>query len=171
MSYHHLTISDRIRIEVFHKEGLSAREIGKRVGRHHSTISRELKRSENQNYEAEAAQAKYIDRRKACKSIGKYSKALAECIEEALYRTYSPEQIANTITKGILSFKTIYRWIYQGLLTNGNLTVLRHKGKRHKPKETRNQRALPYWKNNIKTPQRSRKKNNLWSLGVRYGCF
>lgn len=137
MSYHPLTTSDRIHIEIFHKEVLSTHKIRKQIGRHHSAISRELKRNENENDQAETAQTKYMTRRKACKPIGKYSKALAECIEEVLYRTYSPEQIANTITKGILSFKTIYRWIYQGLLTNRNLTVLRHKGKRHKPKETR----------------------------------
>lgn len=107
MNHHPLTTSDRIHIEIFHKEVLSTHKIGKRIGRHHSAISRELKRNEND--QAETAQTKYMTRRKACKPIGKYSKALAECIEEVLYRKYSPEQIANTITKGILSFKTIYR--------------------------------------------------------------
>ncbi len=33
MSHHHLTISDRIRIKIFRKEGLSARGIGKWIGR------------------------------------------------------------------------------------------------------------------------------------------
>ncbi|MCM3342939.1 IS30 family transposase, partial [Paenibacillus sp. MER TA 81-3] len=32
---------------------------------------------------------------------------------------------------------TIYRWIYSGWLVAGDLQVLRHKGKRHKPVETR----------------------------------
>ncbi|MWC28144.1 hypothetical protein GON22_08580 [Paenibacillus sp. MMS18-CY102] len=34
-----------------------------------------------------------------------------------------------------VSFKTIYRWIYQGLLVKGNTAFLRHKGKR----------PLQYW--------------------------
>lgn len=46
-------------------------------------------------------------------------------------------QIANTVSKGKISFKTIYNWIYSGLLTNTNLSVLRQKGKRHKPIEKR----------------------------------
>lgn len=37
----------------------------------------------------------------------------------------------------VVSFKTIYRWIYTGRLVRGELQVLRHKGKRQKPAETR----------------------------------
>ena len=42
MSYHHLTTCDRGRIEALHKEGYSARRIGAAMGRHHSSISREM---------------------------------------------------------------------------------------------------------------------------------
>ncbi|MCY9582220.1 hypothetical protein [Paenibacillus alvei] len=34
-------------------------------------------------------------------------------------------------------FKTIYRWLYVGLLVQGSVQVLRHKRKRLKPTETR----------------------------------
>lgn len=53
-------------------------------------------------------------------------------IEEKLSATWSPEQIANTVTKSKLSFKTIYNWIYNGSLHGVNTQVLRHKGKRRK---------------------------------------
>lgn len=50
--------------------------------------------------------------------------------------TWSPEQIVGRLYQGKLSFKSIYRWIYNGLL-EVPLTVLRQKGKRQKPRETR----------------------------------
>ena len=136
MSYKHLTTFERSRIELLHQQGFSARRIGKILGRHHSTISRELNRNTEENYCAENAHQKYILRRNNSKPHGKYSCNLAQSIENALYHTWSPEQISHTLTKGVVCFKTIYRWIYQGLIAQGNLIVLRHKGKRHKPKET-----------------------------------
>jgi len=46
MSYTHLSYQDRYVIS--HLQGrVSLREIGRRIGRHHSTISRELKRNGN----------------------------------------------------------------------------------------------------------------------------
>ena len=51
--------------------------------------------------------------------------------------TWSPEQISHTVLKGVISFKTIYRWIYDGTILSGDLSCLRQKGKRRKPRETR----------------------------------
>lgn len=129
MSYKHLTTFKKSRIELLHQQGFSAR--------HHSTISRELNRNTEEYYCAGNAHQKYVSRRNNSNPHRKYSCDLAKSIENALYNTRSPEQISHILTKGIICFKTIYRWIYQGLLAKGNLTILRHKGKRHKPKETR----------------------------------
>jgi len=49
MSYHHLTISERIRIEVLSILGYSTRFIAKFLHRHHSTIARELSRNKIEN--------------------------------------------------------------------------------------------------------------------------
>lgn len=49
MSYHHLTISERIRIEVLSILGYSTRFIAKFLHRHHSTIARELSRNKFEN--------------------------------------------------------------------------------------------------------------------------
>jgi IS30 family transposase len=67
---------------------------------------------------------------------------ITRCIrEQKLALSWSPEQIAGYLTTQEspekISFKTIYRWIYTRLVSKGNLLVLRHKGKRRKPKETR----------------------------------
>jgi IS30 family transposase len=73
---------------------------------------------------------------------GRFTAELCEIIEAKLSSTWSPEQIANTVTLGQVSFKTIYNWLYQGKLHSGNLDTLRHKGKRHKPAEKRGRFAV-----------------------------
>jgi len=137
MDYQHLTTFERGRIEMLNKLGYNVREIGKQINRHHSTIARELSKNSNANYSCEAAQEAYLCRRQASKPKGKYSLTLIADIEKALEATWSPEQVSNTVTKGKLSFKTIYRWLYSGMISKGNVIVLRHKGKRHKPAEKR----------------------------------
>ncbi len=136
MNYKHLTTFERSKIEVLNKLGYSTRKIAKEINRHHSTIARELARN-NKFYKAELAENNYHVRRKASRYIGKLKLDLISDIESALENTWSPEQIANTITKGKISFKTIYRWIYLGYICNGDLSKLRQKGKRNKTHETR----------------------------------
>ena len=57
-------------------------------------------------------------------------------IIEKLRATWSPEQIVGRLFSGRIAFSTIYRWIYVGLI-DVPTTVLRQKGKRKKPTETR----------------------------------
>ena len=45
MSHSHLALEERIRIELFVSMGLSCREMARRLGRSHSTLSRELRRN------------------------------------------------------------------------------------------------------------------------------
>lgn len=45
MSYQHLTLNDRYVIHHLIVYGLSYREIGRRLGKHHTTIGREVKRN------------------------------------------------------------------------------------------------------------------------------
>ena len=47
MSYKHLTIEDRSKIEVLYQEGYTACQIAEAIGRYRSTIYRELKRVES----------------------------------------------------------------------------------------------------------------------------
>lgn len=55
MSYKHLTLNERNKIEVLNKEDYSSRRIAEILGCHHSTISRELKRCDNE-YKAHKAE-------------------------------------------------------------------------------------------------------------------
>jgi transposase, IS30 family len=135
MSYKHLTTFERARIETLNKLGYSTRYIANSIGRHHSTVARELSRN-CLNYDAEKSEANYRLRRKNAKPKGKYSNELADKIQNLLLQTWSPEQISNTIDSKI-SFKTIYNWLYLGMLSKVDLNVLRRKGKTRKPLDRR----------------------------------
>lgn len=141
MGYTHLSITERSKLEVLLRLGWTNREIGKELGRHHSSIARERKREMMDGmYIAEIAQSTYEERRISCKPAGRYTPELAAKINTQLKQTWSPEQIAEARRvsgKPFVCFKTIYRWLYAGRLANGEVKVLRHKGKRHKPTEKR----------------------------------
>ncbi len=74
----------------------------------------------------------YDIRHKHSKPNGKYTDDLAATITDKLLATWSPEQIANTVTLGVVSFKTIYNWLYSGVLPAITMRNLRQKGKRRK---------------------------------------
>lgn len=141
MSYSHLSIIERSKLETLLRLGWSTREIGRELGRHHSTIAREIERGRSgQTYEAQSAQQVYRCRRASSAPVGKFTPELANELTEKLIQTWSPEQIAEKRrfeSKTFVCFKTIYRWIYDGRLAVGDVQVLRHKGKRQKPVETR----------------------------------
>jgi len=73
MDYQDPTTFERGRIEALHNLGYTARDIGKQMNRHDSTIARELPRNSNTNYCCETAQEAYFCRRQASKPKGKYS--------------------------------------------------------------------------------------------------
>lgn len=141
MSYSHLSIIERGQLQTLHQLGWSTRKIARQLGRHHATIAREIRRGCTPNgYEAEPAQHAYHERRVSSTPVGKFTETLAEELNLKLKETWSPEQIAakrRIEGKTFVSFKTIYRWLYQGRLAAGEVKVLRHKGKRRKPLEKR----------------------------------
>ena len=162
MSYHHLTISERIRIEVLSILGYSTRFIAKFLHRHHSTIARELSRNKIKNeYVSISAHNNYLKRRKNSSHSSKYNDVLSNLISEKLHENWSPEQISNALLNGKLSFKTIYNWIYIGKLKGISLKNLRHKGKRRK-KETRGKFLIG---NSITTRPKDVKVEKLLDIG------
>ena len=93
MSYSHLSIIERGQLETLHRLGWSDRKIGRHLKRHHSTISRELKRGKREeSYTTQTAQASYEERRTLSISKGKYTSDLAEEIEGKLHQTWAPCQ-------------------------------------------------------------------------------
>ena len=150
--YHHLSTIERESILRMQGEGKSLRAMSRVLGRSASTISRELRRNggEGKNYSPSEAERRYDRRRKRCHKKTVFSNAAAKALVQHLFldEQWSPEQIANRLrTENNLiqvSFSTIYRGIYSGVLERTKLSKgqrgmarkLRHHGKtRHKKGE------------------------------------
>ena len=136
MSYTHFTIEERCCLREFYKKGYSYRKIAKLLGRNVSSVSRELRRNCTHMYDIpiyypHTAQKKSNLRRSYCHRGMFWSEDLIAYIEEKLLATWSPEQIANAPSpfEKMPSARTIYRWIYDKYLLNGNLKVLVEKVK------------------------------------------
>ena len=73
MSYTHLTTTERVKIETYLELGMSIRSIARRLGRHPSTVSREVKR--NPGYESGRAQQRYVKKKANCGTKTKLDEA------------------------------------------------------------------------------------------------
>ncbi|WP_142301397.1 helix-turn-helix domain-containing protein, partial [Staphylococcus aureus] len=82
MSYNHLTLTERARIEVLRQENYSLRSIARKLKRSVSTISREISRNNlNQSYQAETAQKNYETKRKLCCRPTRFTPELGNIIK------------------------------------------------------------------------------------------
>ena len=145
MSYVQLTAQERYVIYHLKLFKLSLREIARRLGRHHSTISRELKRNgpmvPTWVYWHEGAQEKALERRKRPRHQRRVSHApLLKYVQCGLHEDWSPDVIAARLKMDYpedrsmrVSIETIYRWVYRDAASGGKLfTFLRrcHKKRR-----------------------------------------
>ena len=123
MSYQHLTVDERNVIYRMRFQGYSQAEIARCLGRHRSTISRELKRNINAHnrYNPGTAQTFARVRRRAHLRRPKTGDArLMAYVTDRLRTSWSPEQIAGRLADAppqalsgkTLSHTTIYRWIW-----------------------------------------------------------
>lgn len=171
MSHHHFTSIERGKIEELNNLGYSSRKIAIRLNVHRSSISRELNRFANPSeYDATTAQRDYETQRKNSRPNGKWNDELAAVITDKLEATWSPEQISHTVTKGKVSFKTMYNWIYAGRLKGVTEKALRRKGKKKtsqtakhfargtpiqkRPKEVYSRKTFGHWELDTVVPHR-----------------
>ena len=136
MSYIHLTIEERTSIAHLHNQGVSFRQIAKTIGRNVSTIKREIDRNytskhhQYTNYYPQTSQKKYEKRISKAHNIVQFPLEMIQIIEQRIKETWSPEQIAAFYKdQGFPCYKTIYKWINEGTIINGNKKLLRRKGK------------------------------------------
>lgn len=122
-SYTHFTTSEREMLLLLLDRGYGVREIGRRLRRSASSVSRELRRNgqADGSYSACEAQKAYHERRKCCVRKRKLDDpALKEHVEGKLLEYWSPEQIDGRLklkkAKAQISFATIYRAIHSGQL-------------------------------------------------------
>ena len=143
MSYKHFTLEERECLLKLYYEGKNFAQIAKELGRHRSTIKREIERNfsvKRKRYNVWGATCKYIDRRK--KSVRKL--ILEEGTDEhyfvltLLRMAWPPEAIAHDAERfGMkVSSSTIYRAIKRGIFgKDATKKYLRRRGKRLNKKE------------------------------------
>jgi IS30 family transposase len=141
-TFTHLSAFDRGRIEILRKQGKTLQAIADEIGRHKSTISRELKRgsvvqrhsnwSEHLVYFPDRGQAVYEQNRSRCGAKYKFARVsdfLTYVIERIQKNGWSPDAICGYV-KGQKKFlhasvctKTLYHYIDLGLLPIRNIDL------------------------------------------------
>lgn len=118
MAYTHLTVDEREQIRSLLEQGFSKSQISERIGRHHSTVGRELRRNcnEGSKYVAHRAQKRAQTRRAKCirpRRLDDFE--LRTAVNTQLALGWSPEQIAGYFgrdgTQSPVSARTIYRYL------------------------------------------------------------
>lgn len=123
MSYKHLTRDERISIGTLLNAGLDQKDIARQLGRHSSTISRELSRGACKNvsgyYVIAAEKRKDAKRVRANYRFRKIdnNQQLVRYVTEKLKLFWSPEQISGRLRLefgfSVLCHETIYQYIYK----------------------------------------------------------
>lgn len=133
MSYVQLTSQERYVIYHLKLYRLSLREIGRRLGRSHATISRELRRNgpvvASWVYWHEGAHQKALLRRTEPRHYRRRGHApLVRYVEQGLRAEWSPDVIAAKLKidypnddRMRASIETIYRWVYRDAKQGGQL--------------------------------------------------
>jgi len=137
-SYKQLTIHDRSRIYGLHEAGFTADQIAAKLGRHRSTIYRELSRNsctwrDERRYFPNVAQNKAHKRRlRGLKLM--LNEELKKVVTNYLLKGWSPEQIAGRLKKEtghtVISHETIYAYIYDKRSKDERLYLLLSKRRR-----------------------------------------
>ena len=114
MKYSQITSGERYTLSALHKQGISQAQIARQMGRHPSTISRELRRNRSAfdgAYRPDKAVEKTNGRRSRSRRNGQFAASDYQLIEQLIREDYSPEQAAGHLRKhGLLqiSHETIY---------------------------------------------------------------
>lgn len=123
MSYTHLTAMERAKIELLQEQGLSPSAVARKIGRHRTTIRRELCRNgSSRDYSAHTAQARYTQRRRACRPKGKlrYEPLREYVAEQMALGTLSPELVAGRVKLDFPDdprMRVCHESIYQAIYT------------------------------------------------------
>jgi len=136
-SYTRLSQSEREHLFLLHHEGVSLREIAKRLGRTHSTISREYKHHGEKEYSPCSAHNSAVKKRGEPRKHKLDDPLLQNYVIRKLGDHWSPEQIAGRMTyQGstiTVVHETIYAFLYQPPLKHERLWEFLRRG--HKKRE------------------------------------
>jgi len=151
MGYRHFTKDERSEISILRKKGYSLREIADAIGKHHSSVGRELNRNKVKgSYVSKKAQHKAVVKRSKAKyhgmKIRQYSE-LEKYVRKKMKIYWTPEQIAGRWNKEkhvasngeiiSISAPSIYKYIYSpyGQILSVFLPSKHFRQKKRKPKK------------------------------------
>ena len=127
VNFEHLQKEERYSIAAMRGQNVRIDEIARRLGRHRSTIYRELKRNASVHdgfYRASHAVQKASGRQKRSKRNMRYARTQFRVVEALIRMDLSPEQVAGRLAlegTPVMSHETIYKWIWQDKFAGGTL--------------------------------------------------
>ena len=127
MTYHQLTSGERYMLAALRRQGCNQSEIARSLGRHRSTVCREVRRNSTRadgHYRAFTAQERTNGRRSRSRRNSRFTAEDFALIDELLRRQWSPEQVAGYLRRrGLLaiSHETIYRHVWRDKRQGGLL--------------------------------------------------
>ena len=151
-SYGQLSEQERCAIFRLHAGGISRGEIARQLGRHKSTIGRELRRNAlPSGYQPVAAQRMAGARRWRGTKIERSSRLRATVDDQLIAMGRSPEQIAGRLEreqgKPVISHESIYRYIYSpfGRRQKLHRSLCRAKARRgRRPRQGERRPLIPF---------------------------
>ena len=153
MPYTHLSSIERDKIAQMHFSGLSYSEIGRRLGRDKSTISREVNRNRVRrsrrfvHWSYLSSQAALLASKRRANAKARVDRVLdnrqlLDYVKRGLRSRWSPEQISGRIRKDHpadrsmrISHQTIYQWLRKDKLNGGKWYLYLRQGKRARRKK------------------------------------
>lgn len=135
MKYYQITSEERYTISTLRKQGYSAAKIALYLGRHPSSIYREIRRNgcNDGRYRPSKASRRTRGRRSRSRRNRQFTPQDYEIVEWLLCEKWSPEQISGYLRKNdvfLISHETIYRYIWLDKKKGGSLFLhLRCSGK------------------------------------------
>lgn len=137
-TYRQLTSGERYALEALNRQGHSQAEIARTLGRHRSTISRELRRNcrPGRSYTALEAGQQTRGRRSRSRRNQRFTPADWALVISCLEEFWSPEQIAGRLRETgqlSISHESIYRFVWLDKKRGGILyKCLRQSGKKRR---------------------------------------
>jgi IS30 family transposase len=139
MTYRQLSPEERYMLAALRRQGCNQSEIARQLGRHRSTVCREVRRNRTRadgHHRAFTAQERANGRRSRSRRNRHFTSADFALVEGLLRRQWSPEQVAGYLRRhGLLSIshETIYRHVWRDKRAGGLLyTHLRGARKRRR---------------------------------------
>jgi len=127
MKYRQLNAEERSALAALRTAGLCKAEIARQLGRHRSTVGRELRRNSapyDGGYRCTRAHQRAHARRYRSRRNSQFEPAHWERIEELLREEWSPEQVSGYLERRgelSISHETIYRYVWRDLKQGGTL--------------------------------------------------